>query len=261
MTLQPTTPQQQTLINLLFSLRYITRVQFQQYLGNYDPSNTNRHLKYLIDKRYMKRVGEGSEEEKGSSKPATYCIGRNGIRLIAQLRGLKVDDLKNRYKDGRHSEAFIDHHMLLTTIFLQFREGAGEKDTKLTFQTKSDFEKDSYLARFSPDAYIVEETEDKKKISLLEIIDIEAQRFVLKRRIRSVIKLFLSNSLEVETGENFPTILFICPTKELQGFMKNYIKKIQENQGEDIIFKFTTYEKVKKSGVNSKIWKGVQETK
>ncbi len=259
MTLQPITLQQQTLIPLLFSFRYINRLQFQHYLGNQNPSHINRQLKDLVDKAYFRKIEEGSERDyQGYSKPVTYYVGPKGIRFMATLKNLKVENLKNRYRDGTRFQAFIDHNLLLTEIFLQFREKAKENNSILSFQTKTDFEEESTLSRFSPDAYVVEGGEEKK-ISWLEIVDIEAQRFVLKRRIRSLFKLYSTNSLEVDTGENFPAILLICPTRELQGLLKNYIAKIQEDQGEDIVFKLTTYEKVKTLGVNSKIWKSPKQ--
>ncbi len=270
MTLPPITPQQQLLTNLLFSFRYSTRLHLQYYLGHSNPREVNRLLQDLVKKGYVRRVGEWSrnteaeEEDKnkedgggitGSFHPAIYCIGPKGIRFLAKSKNISIKELKKRYKDGGHSQAFIDHQLLLTDIFLQFRQPTLANGTKLTFQTKPDYEEGSTLARFSPDAYVIEEGLEEKKISLVEIIDIETQRFIIKRRIRSLFKIYSSNSLEVETGEDFPTILLICPTQELRGFLNNYISAIQKDQAEDLVIKLTTYQKVKVRGVKSPIWK------
>lgn len=259
MQLPHKTPQQQKLLIFLFSFRYLNRRHVQQYFGHQTPSHTNRLLKDLTEKKYVRRIAL-SEELSANSQPTIYCVGSKAIGFIAAMQNRRVGELKNRYKDHIRTTTYITHQLLLAEIFLQLKQSSEGKKMKLTFLTKSNFEEGSVLQMLHPDAYVVQENNDDKKLFFLELIDPITPRFVIRKRIRQYIKYFLNNSVEVEIGEPYPTVLFICPTNQLQRYLLKYLSTCLVEEGaDDLICKVATVEKVKKLGITGEIWQRAGE--
>lgn len=253
--------QQREFISLLFSFRYARRVDFQKYFRNKTPHHINRQLKYLADNLFIKSVNQTDRKNLINYPQKVYCLGRRGIRLVAQSKNLQARDLKNRYRDSKRSDCFVTHWLLVAEIFLQLREEARKTKTALTFQPKTDFEEDSVLVMLHPDAYIIEENENSRNEFFLEIIDQKSPRFVLRRRVRQYTKYFLNNSVEVETGEDFPIVLLVCPSEKVKRILQKYIGQRQDEEGaEALVFKLTTYDKIQSLGIAGSIWTRVGES-
>src|SRR5258708_10163486 len=200
MILPKITKLQLNLTTQLFSFRYFTRLQFQNYLGHKTKRQINRHLKILKEKGYIRKVkGEGGL---GYQDKAIYTLGPTGIRLMRQLRDLTHEQIKNRYNDPTWTQTLIDHQLLLVEIFLQLKKEAQQENINLTFQTKQDFEERSVFEMLHPDAFFIKEKEEIRHY-FFEIIDPNTPSLISRRRIRSYVKYFLNNSIEVETGQNY----------------------------------------------------------
>src|SRR5260221_8291558 len=185
---------QQNFMHLLFSFRYITSSQLQTYLNHSTKRQTNRHLKILREKGYIRDIIK--EGEKGYSESTIYCLGPAGIRYLRILKDLTPEEIKNRYKDHTRSQTFVDHNLLVTTVFLQLRKQAEKDNSTLTFQTKQDYEEGSVFAMLHPDTFVIQEKDGNNRQFFFEIIDPITPRFVIRKRVRQYVKYFLNNSVE-----------------------------------------------------------------
>jgi hypothetical protein len=261
MTHQTLTPKQKDLIQLTFSFRYINRLQFQIYLNHKSPRQINKHLKKLTELKYLKKVKDSADYPSSYTHlatPSIFCLGGKGITFIVTLRKQNPQELKNRYKDSTRSQIFINHHLTLTGIFIELLKESRNKSSTLTFQTKEDYEEGSVLELLHPDAYIVKKSKNNTQTFLIDIINPTTPSFIMKRRVRVYIKAFVNNTLESETGEDFPIVLCICPTQSTQTDFARYIRRTLKFEDiEGLIYKLTTQEKVIQYGVTRDIWRPV----
>lgn len=257
MTLPKITKIQLNLIKQLISFRYLTRLQFQNYLGHKTKRQTNRHLKILREKGYIRNIK--GDNRLGFLDLAIFALGPTGIRLMRQIKDLTHEQIKNRYKDPTRSQTLVDHQLLLVEIFLHFKKEAERQKINLNFQTKEAFEEGSVFKMLHPDAFVIKEKEVTRHY-FFEIIDPGILPQVWRRRIRSFVKYFLNNSVEAETGGSYPAVLVICPNEGIKNNLLKYAAEYMEEQGaEDMTIKATTKKQVIEQRVTSNIWTRVSQ--
>jgi hypothetical protein len=259
MTSQSLTPQQKDIIQFTFSFRYINRSHYQTYLKHKNPRHTNRLLKKLTELKYLKKVKDSIDYPSSYqllATPSVFCLGGKGIKVMAAIRHQDPKELRNRYKDSKRSQTFGDHHLLLTSIYIELLQQSRHENNTLTFQTRQDYEEGSVLQYLHPDAYIVQTSENTTQTFLIDIIDPTTPTFVMKRMVRAYIKAFVNNTLESETGGDFPIILYICPTPSIQTDFTKYIRRtLKADDIDDLICKLTSQEKVVRYGITADIWR------
>lgn len=134
------TKKQQEILRLLYSFRFLNRIQIQAFLGHKDPKTINLWLRDLRAKGYVEWIYSTHFAEK--TKPAVYYLGLNGVRYLRTLTRKSKDDdgqivespayppeeLRKRYKEPTRSQTYIDRCALIADCALALeREDAKNK--------------------------------------------------------------------------------------------------------------------------------------
>ncbi len=77
------TKKQQEILRLLYSFRFLNRIQIQAFLCHKDPKTINLWLRDLRAKGYVEWIYSTHFAEK--TKPAIYYLGLNGVRHLRTL--------------------------------------------------------------------------------------------------------------------------------------------------------------------------------
>lgn len=259
MTPQTITTKQKEILALLYRFRFLNRTQIQTFLNHKDPKRINEWLKDLRIKEYVERIYDKDSRE--NTKPSVYYIGLNGIRYLKTLE-FPGDQLKKLYRENERSESFIDQSLYVADICLDL----GQKEEAI-FIIITDSE---YMSPDSPyyflhenelDPNLVLEKEIKsgkkhlKKYYMLTVFEPTLPRYSIRKQIRSYFDFYFSNIWEENTKEDFPTLLFVCPSLSVLIFAKIFTKKLLDEYNDtDLQIKFTTKQEAVKIGIDSNIW-------
>ena len=105
------TKKQQEILRLLYSFRFLNRIQIQAFLGHKDPKTINLWLRDLRAKGYVEWIYSTHFAEK--TKPAIYYLSLNGVRhlrtltrktkdgdgQVVELPAYPPEELRKRLKD------------------------------------------------------------------------------------------------------------------------------------------------------------------
>src|SRR6266704_597210 len=118
--LQKLTKKQQEILRLLYSFRFLNRIQIQSLLKHKDPKTINMWLRDLRGKGYAEWIYSTHFAEK--TKPAIYYLSLNGVRYLRTLTtnedgevrpSYPPEELRKRYKEPSRSQSFIDRCILV----------------------------------------------------------------------------------------------------------------------------------------------------
>jgi hypothetical protein len=250
------TKKQQEILHLLFQFRFLNRPQIQQFLKHNDRRATNNLLSDLTDKEYIGRIYTETFPEK--TKPAVYYLVKGGVKFL-KSEGFDEKLLHKLYYENKRSESFISQSLLLADIYLDLsRRKTSEADFKMAIASDYPSHKLSELLEdLLPSAYIEQESQEGTEQYFLEIIsDVLIER--LRQRIKKYLSFYESNEWEGVTGEEFPTLLMICPDVKILIYVKRYSKrKFIEMDIESLIIHLTTIDKFKAHGLTGDIWEKV----
>ena len=134
------TKKQQEILRLLYSFRFLNRIQIQALLRHKDPKTINLWLRDLRAKGYVEWIYSTHFAEK--TKPAVYYLALNGVRYLRTVTRKSKDDdgnivelptypseeLRKRYKEPTRSQTYIDRCILIAgcAIALQKEDAANE---------------------------------------------------------------------------------------------------------------------------------------
>lgn len=262
MTLQKITNKQQSILLLLFRFRFLNRIQIQILQKHKYPKRINDWLKDLTQKEYLGRIYSTKYGE--INKPAIYYLKLNGIRYLKTLN-CSAEQLKNLYHEENKSENFISEQLLIADICLSLQQKNNNK-IKYAAATASDLSdpeyKFNFLAELGSDLIYAKESEGIKKYYLLEIFEPTIPAYSVRKKIKNYFDFYFSNEWEDKMDENFPTILFICPTMPMLISAKRYSKKLlSEYDDIDLQIKLATEQQAKENGIISEIWEIVNYDK
>ena len=143
------TKKQQEILGLLYSFRFLNRIQIQALLRHKDPKTINLWLRDLRARGYVEWIYSTHFAEK--TKPAIYYLSLNGVRHLRTLTrtveantdgntkqsdGSTVEiqplyppeELRKRYKEPTRSQTYIDRCVLIADCCLELeREDAKNK--------------------------------------------------------------------------------------------------------------------------------------
>src|SRR2546421_1428621 len=148
------TKKQQEILRLLYTFRFLNRIQIQALLKHKDPKTINLWLRDLRAKGYVEWIYSTHFAEK--TKPAIYYLGLNGVRYLRTLTRKSKDDdgkvvvspsyppeeLRKRYKEPTRSQTYIDRCILVAdcAIALEREDAANEakgKKLRYYYQTEA----------------------------------------------------------------------------------------------------------------------------
>ena len=240
MNLPKLTRKQQAILKLLYSYRFLNRIQIQALMHHKDYKTINVWLKDLLEKEYVERIYSTDFAER--TKPAVYYLGINGIRFLKTLADPEIGyvkyqavELHKRYRESLRSQSYIDHCYAIAeccvvldkkTIELEATTNGvgGNKSVTYFYETEADYLEDSYYHFISESELIRPHLCFSKDIFegigdpyaaesyLLEMFDANLPRYRIKKRISNYIEYLEEGGWEDETeGSNPPIVLLICP--------------------------------------------------
>jgi len=260
--LQKLTKKQQEILRLLYSFRFLNRIQIQASLRHKDPKTINLWLRDLRAKGYVEWIYSTHFAEK--TKPAIYYLALNGVRYLRTLtRKVKDDDgnavvsplyppeeLRKRYKEPARSQTYIDRCVLIADCCLALKkedEVNEAKGKKLRYycQTEADYllERSYYHFVLDIDDELIhphlifcqdklnKDGKEEKTIEsyILEIFDPTLPRYRMKKRLGDYVK-FLDDEgdewKEQTDTEKLPILLFVCPRMSDLIYAKRRTRKL-----------------------------------
>ena len=292
MKLPKITNKQAEILKLIYTYRYLNRIQIQAYMNHKDKKTINMWLKDLTEKNYVKRIYSDNFLEK--TKPAIYYLGINGIRRLKTVKTsdgdqyYPIEELRKRYREAERSSGFIDRSILIAQCRLDMR---AKKSQTVTYYCSAQAQyidpKHSFhfLAEHEtlrPDLCIVKlkdskqakqkaqdeqaEAEPTKTNYLLEIFDSSLPRYRVKKRIKDYVQYLIDDEWDYGDNNPPPIILLVMPTLVDLIYAKRRTKKLlldeyyeTEDIPEDLHIRFTTTEQLKQNGITANIWEEQRE--
>ncbi len=239
---------------LTYKFRYLNRIQFQTLLHYKSKDKINRLLNKLAEQKYLRKY----EIESFPRTANIYSLGTMGRKYFLEHREIKDINhpLLDRVWDERgYSSKFQKHCMFLGNIYISLVNLVKTVDGgkgKLNFFTKTDLTGVEHMIYKLPDCYFsIEDRAGNSQGYLLDIIDIYTPRPKLKRRIGQYISYYQRKSWQKYISPTFPEIIFVYPDISIKNYMQKKIKKMLEQEMEKMLFYLTSWDEVKKEGLNS----------
>lgn len=241
------TKKQQEILRLLYSFRFLNRIQIQALLKHKDPKTINLWLRDLRAKGYVEWIYSTHFAEK--TKPAIYYLGLNGVRYLRTLTRKSKDDdgnvitspayppeeLRKRYREPTRSQTYTDRCILVADCALSLeRENTANDDKakklRYYYQTEAAYllERSYYHFVLDIDDELIHphlifcqdklDKDGKEEATLesyiLEVFDPTLPRYRMKKRLSDYAK-FLDDEgdewKEQTNTEKLPILLFVCP--------------------------------------------------
>ncbi len=263
MNLPKITPQQQAIIRLLYTYRFLDRTHIQALMHHKDKRRIMAWLKDMRDKQYVTWIYD-KDNFAEKTKPAVYYLNLNGIRLLRTTGDYPPAELRKRYKESSRQPDFIARSLLLadSVINLQARNAEKEsKDITYTSVTQADYtdpEHDyHFLSELGPHLYFRKQTNKTTTNYLLELFDATTPRYMVKKRLKDYVAYLDDGDWESETGDDAPPIILLAfPTTAELIYAKRRIRRLLEDVSDEetIHIRLATIEQLKQSGVTGKIW-------
>ena len=227
---RPLNKQQVRTLHLLYWYRFCTAKQLAHSFKKPSPKAIQNKLQILeeqqlIGKRYDKSY-------KLAGRPAEYYITPKGARVLeaAQPNTTNQWATKSLYKNKTVSDDFLRHTIAVTDTSKRLRTLYGEKVEILTKNYMAQF---GFYPTWAPDLHvkIPARGETPAKHYFIDIWDGTKPFFVSVRKTRNYVNF--KERGDWEEDEQFPAILAICETAQLQKKLNRQMKRILNDAWDD----------------------------
>jgi hypothetical protein len=256
------TKKQEEILKLIYTYRYLNRIQIQTLMNHKDKKTINMWLKDLTEKNYINRIYSDHFLEK--TKPAIYYLGINGIRQLKTLTQETVDDagkvtytptypieeLRKRYREHERSQGFIDRSILVAQCCIDLRSKAMVSNTLEYYRyTQADYIDEACGFHFLSEHETIrpslctikqEQTKQARQSTqddqteeaatrtnyLLEIFDSTLPRYRVKKRIKDYVQYLIDDEWDSGDNDPPPIILLVMPTLVDLIYAKRRTKKL-----------------------------------
>jgi hypothetical protein len=276
MNLPKLTPKQHEILKLLYTYRFLNRIQIQAFLKHKDYKTINLWLKDLREKEYV--VWIYSTDFAKKTKPAVYYLGLNGIRYLKTIgpATYSLDELRKRYRESSRSQTYLDRCQLLADCCLNM-EQKRTPSRAYFYEIETEYlHADGYYhfllesELIHPHLCIAKRMydpslhEDVTQASyLLEVFDETLPRYRMKKRLTDYVR-YLDDEVWDPDGDDhtLPIVLLVCPrTTDLiyaKRRTRGLLADIWEYDDEERPHvRFTTLQKLKELGMTGEIWEEV----
>lgn len=264
MKLPKTTHKQQEIIELLYSYRFLNRVQIQSLLHHKSHKTVTVWLQDLRDKQYIEWIYSTDFEKK--SKPAIYYLSINGVRYLRSTGNYPLNEIRKRYYESDRSEGFISRTIVLGGICIELA-GKSSESLRYVGQTAaqyalpgSTFHFMQEITQLRPDlCYSKQKDASTGTIYLVELLDATLPRERVKRRLKRYVDYLdyeHSDWQKLSGDTKRPTVLFICPSVEELLYCKRRTRRLLRDiphRGE-LHIKFETLDTVQAKGFLNNQW-------
>lgn len=263
--LPPLTIKQQEILHLLYTHRFLNRIQIQTLLNHKDKRRIIYWLKDMREKRYIIWIYDEHDFIQ-KSKPAIYYLSSSGVGFLKTLDAYPRTELRKRYAEPSRRPSFISKSLLLADCCINFEKRNRQK-TGIEYSYRRDpIHTPNFIYQFlddlRPDLYFVKKEQGGQQEDvavthyLLDVIVPTFPRYRLRKRLKGY-ATYLSDELWQNGRDNeLPIVLIVCPTTAELLYAKRLTKKIKQDvwNEDDVHIRFTTVEKLKQQGVTSGIW-------
>jgi hypothetical protein len=246
MILPHITNKQKEILLLLYTFRFLNRIQIQKLLNHKHHKTINLWLKDLTEKGYITRIYEKTFH--GMTIPAKYYISLNGIRFLKTREECNKKYLKKLYQENRRSETFIDLCQLTADIYFALQEKSNENSTGLQFNTPSSYGEDSIAQELAASFVYRIHKRKGEQLYMCELFRDNMPRYAVRGKIKQYIELFENEGI----GGNF---VFICPNEMLSRYVRRFIWRFinEEGGGENITIHVTGYEQMSQGNIGEMV--------
>jgi hypothetical protein len=257
------TKKQEEILELLYTYRFLNRIQIQTLLHHKNRKNINVWLQDLRDKHYVEWIYSTDFTEK--TKPAIYYLGINGVRYLRGTKNYPLAEIRKRYYESGRSGGFISRSVALAGISIDL-DSKTDENIRYACHTaakyvlpNSEFHFLMDTAALRPDVYYTKQLGGTSTTYLLVLLDATLPRYRVRNRLKVYAEYLDYHADEWRrlSGESErPTVLFICPTVADLLYAKRRTRKLLESSPErdDIHIKFALAEDIAKGGVTVKVW-------
>lgn len=276
------TYKQRKIIDLIYTHRFLTRIQIQALLKHKDKKTINLWLKDLRAKDYVNWI-YNKDHFAEKTKPAIYYLGINGIRHLQNFDFHPSEELHKRYGEHERSQTFIDRSLLLADCCIDLddeRNATYYRTTRYYYETEADYRNDQYYGFLidnelinphlcineAPDDYddgSHADPDEVEKSYLLEIFDVTLPRYRLRNKLKKYVEYLdeeMDEWVQKTCGDPSPIVLLACATLTDLIYAKRrtrgLIADIWEHDDEDRPHvRFTTIDKLREQGIlTQEIW-------
>lgn len=255
--LLPITKKQQTIINLLYHFRFLNRIQIQIILNHKDRKTINEWLSDLTKKGYIDRI-YSNKTITDKIKPAIYYIAKGGVKYLKSSGDYDSKALHKLYYEKDRTQDFINRSILIADIYLKLSDETKDK-ASFTMSVPSIYPEHTFgelLTELSPHGFIEQKQNGKTEHYFIEILgDLPATR--IRQRLKRYLSLYESNEWESGTGEEFPTLLVICPDEKTLIYAKRFLKRKFSEMDDELLASLTNINKIKEYGLSGDIWESI----
>jgi hypothetical protein len=256
MTLPNTTNKQKEIFNYLYTFRFLHTNHFQKLFNHQDKRRVKAWLKDLKDKEFINLVENGKNNFEKRTKPMIYCLAPKARHILKKNENCDLFILDRIYKEKTRGTKFVNKCLSIADLYLFFLSKK-EPGHELGFFTESELVRYDYFPKALPSAYISITTQDGSLRYFLEFFGAYTPAFEMRNRINVYLHYVDSGNWEANAnGEPFPSIIFICPSKNLKTHIYFYTKAKFEKEFEEKFDLYLTTWDIIQSGTK-KIWEKV----
>lgn len=242
------TKKEKEILNNLYRFHYLNRNQIQTLLNHKKFNRIISWLNELTKQRYIARYFN----RKFAGTPAIYCLDIQARKELMGEKGINDTLLNSVYQHKRNSDKFRKHCMFLADIYLSLTKFVKNNKAKLSFYTKTDLYKTKYLIYPCPDCYFAIEVKNKKiKRYFLDIFDPSKNLKWPHKRIIQYFDYYDKEIWQDNANKQFPEIILVCADEDDRKDLETFIKKQINYRISDTNFYLSTWEEIRRQGINS----------
>jgi hypothetical protein len=241
-THRPINSHQFQLLTTLYKFRFITA----QLIASSQQAKHKRviaiRLKILVDQGYIGMNYESSYRLQG--KPASYYLLPKAIQVLRKQAFADSNVLKRAYYDKNQDDTHIQHRLNVFKAYVYIKQYYPKQ---FQFYSKSELASWKHIPKDITDAYLKRNdgsmahfvNEDSEVLPagyFLSFYDATAPFWRHRNSIKRYIAYAESDSWQKATKQDFPTVLMICETKELEQRMQGLIERELDTTGALIKF-------------------------
>jgi len=256
MILPETTNKQKQIFNYLYIFRFLHTNHFQKLFNHKDKTTVKEWLKDLKEKGYINKVANEKNNFEDRTQPAIYCLAPKARHILKKNENCDLVILEKIYKEKKRKPKFVNKCLSIADMYLFFLSQK-EPDQELEFFTESELVRYDYFPDKLPSAYISITSKEETQRYFLDVFGPYTPAFEMRSRVKLYLEYATSRTWEANTnGESLPSILLVCPSKNLKSHIYFFTKaKFEKDFEENIDLYLTTWEIIK-SG-NKNIWEKV----
>ena len=223
---RPLNPKQLDILIILYKFRFANVDLFCRFLDLDNQSGMYKRLKILEDQNYIGRIF--TNQDMIDRRPALYYLRTAGVNYLKTIDGVSHKAIANTVRDNNRKRSFIDRCLMILELHNKLRQLYGNK---LQFYAKPEISDYDFFPKNLPDGYML----INEKPYMLEWFASNTPYQQIRGKISQLLTHYDSGEWD-SSGEDYPTILFICADVYVERLVKRIASRAfykAEDQGID----------------------------